>query len=307
MKIQRRGFLLPLSFLLLSLSIGCVFRVPNPPDQVKVSVVASYSILGNWVQIVGGEHVNVTTLVGPGGDAHTYEPTPQDSVALHRAALVFENGMGFESWLEKLFVASHSAAKRVVISKNITSRKLVSSSGREEIDPHVWHCPKNAEAMVREIADALVECDPMHAADYRRRAADYIREIHTLDAWIGEQIATIPESHRHLVTTHDTFGYFADRYGFEVSSVMAAVSSETTDPAASELAAVIDRIRAAQVPAVFAENIINPRLTEQVAREAGVSIVPSLYTDALGPPDSKGATYLDMMRFNVRTMTEALR
>lgn len=307
MKTQRRGLLFPLSLLSLSLSTGCLSRVPIPSDQAKVSVVATYSILGDWVRIVGGEHVTVTTLVGPGGDAHTYEPTPRDSVALHRAALVFENGIGFEAWLEKLFVASRSAAIRVVVTRKITSRNLISSSGQEEIDPHVWHCPRNAEAMVREIADALAARDPVHAADYLGRADDYIRKLNTLDAWIGEQIATIPESRRHLVTTHDTFGYFSDRYGFEVSSVMGSVSSESTDPAASDLAEVIDRIRAAQVPAVFTENIINPRLTEQVAREASVSIVPSLYTDALGPPGSKGATYLELMRFNVRTMTEALR
>lgn len=291
-----------------SLSTGCAPPSPNEQsDQAKVSVVATFSILGEWVQIVGGDHVKVATLVGPGGDAHTHEPTPQDSVALHRAALVLENGIGFESWLEKLFVASRSAAKRVVVTKKITPRKLISSNGQEEIDPHVWHCPKNAEAIVREIADALAACDPIHTADYHRRADDYIRKLRSLDAWIGEQIATIPESRRHLVTTHDTFGYFADRYGFEVSSVMRSVSSEAADPAASELAAVIDRIRAAQVVAVFTENVINPRMTEQVAREAGVRIVSSLYTDALGEPDSKGATYLEMMRSNVRTMTEALR
>ncbi|MFO0915811.1 MAG: zinc ABC transporter substrate-binding protein [Pirellulales bacterium] len=303
-----RGCLYLFGLMLLSLSIGCVSHAPHDsPDQAQLLVVATYSILGDWVQIVGGDHVKVTTLVGPGGDAHTYEPTPQDSVAIHRAALVFENGLGFETWLDKMFLASQTTAKRIVVTRELAPRKLSSTSGRQEFDPHVWHSPENAESMVHIIADALIERDPLHEADYRRRADDYIKELQSLDIWISEQVATIPEPRRRLVTTHDTFGYLADRYGFEVSSVMGSVSSEAADPAARELAAIVDRVRATKVPAVFTENIINPRLTEQVAREADVRIVATLFTDALGPPTSEGATYLEMMRFNVRTMTEALR
>lgn len=293
---------------MLGWSVGCGSPAPSEPaGPAKLPVVATYSILGDWVRIVGGERVSVTTLVGPGGDAHTYEPNPQDSVALHRAAVVFENGFGFEAWLDRLFLASQATAKRVVVTRELTPRKISSAGGPEELDPHVWHSPKNAEGMVRMIADALSERDSRHAAEYRRRAEEYIRELQELDAWISGQVAEIPPPRRLLVTTHDTFGYFADRYGFEVSSVMGSISSEAADPAASELAAIIDRIRTAKAPAVFTENIINPRLTSQVAREAGVKIVSTLYTDALGPKDSAGATYLEMMRFNVRTITGALR
>jgi zinc/manganese transport system substrate-binding protein len=276
-------------------------------DNRPIRVVATYSILGDWVQTIGGDEIELTVLVGAEGDAHTYEPTPRDSVALAEADILFENGMGFEVWLERLFQASNSAARRVVVSESIKPRELVVSESRTEIDPHVWHLPENAKLMVEAIALALEKADPAHAAKYRDRQRSYVGQLNELDAWITQQAASIPAQRRKLVTTHDTFGYLADRYDFEVLSVLGSVSSESSDPSAGQVAEIIERIRTLKIPAIFAENILNPKLTLKIAEEAGVKIVPTLYTDALGPAGSPGQDYLGLMRFNVKTIVEALQ
>lgn len=273
----------------------------------KIPVIATYSILGDWVGRVGGEHVRLTTLVGPGGDAHTYEPTPQDSAAVADAALLFENGLGFEVWLDRLFEASGSRATRVVVTQKIPGRTFSDDHGHSETDPHVWHDPQLAIEMVQAVSAALTKADPSHADDYQKNAEAYVSELQELNTWILREIKTIPESRRKLVTTHDTFGYFAERYGFQVSSVMGTVSSEVADPSAAQIAAIIETIRREQVPAIFAENILNPQLTEQVAREAGVRVVPTLFTDALGEEGSDGESYLQMMRSNVTKIVESLK
>jgi len=273
----------------------------------KISVIATYSILGDWVGRVGGGHVRLTTLVGPGGDAHTYEPTPQDSAAVADAALLFENGLGFEVWLDRLFEASGSRATRVVVTQEIAGRAFSDDHGRSETDPHVWHDPQLAIEMVQTVAAALVKADPSHADDYQKNTEAYLSELQQLNTWIQSQVTMLPNSRRKLVTTHDTFGYFAERYGFQVSSVVGAVSSEVADPSAAQIAAIITTIRREQVPAIFAENILNPQLTEQVAREAGVRVVPTLFTDALGAEGSVGESYLQMMRSNVTKIVESLK
>lgn len=273
----------------------------------KISVFATYSILGDWVGRVGGEHVRLTTLVDPGGDAHTYEPTPQDSAAVADAALLFENGLGFEVWLDRLFEASGSRATRVVVTQKIPGRTFSDDHGHSETDPHVWHDPQFAIEMVQSIAAALIKADPSHADNYQKNAEAYVSELQELNTWIQSQITMLPDSRRKLVTTHDTFGYFAERYGFQVSSVMGTVSSEVADPSAAQIAAIVETIRREQVPAIFAENILNPQLTEQVAREAGVRVVPTLFTDALGEKGSDGESYLQMMRSNVTKIVESLK
>lgn len=272
-----------------------------------IRVVATYSILGDLVRNIGGEQIDLTVLVGPEGDAHTYEPTPQDSRALANADIVFENGLGFEVWLEPLVQASQSKARRVVVTEFIKPRELVVSNDRTEIDPHVWHLPENAMLMIQSITEAFEQADPDHAQNYKQRTESYLKELKVLNDWIATQTASLPKERRKLVTTHDTFGYFADRYDFEVLSVLGSVSSESSDPSAGQVAEMIQRVRSLGVPAIFAENILNPELTNQIAKEAAVSVVPTLYTDALGLPDSPGKDYLSMMRFNVRTIVEALR
>ena len=283
------------------------FSHNNPLHEKPIRIVATYSILGDWVRKIGGDQVKLATLVGPGGDAHTYEPTPRDSVALSKADIVFENGLGFETWLDRLFEASGSKARRIVVTAGIKPRELVQDGKRTEVDPHVWHLPSNAVRMVEAITDALVQAQPAYANEFRQRQSEYVGQLHELDEWISQETSSIPEQRRKLVTTHDTFGYMADAYGYEVLSVLGSGSSEVSDPSAAQVAAIIDRIRKLKIPAIFSENILNPQLTRQIADQAGVKIVPTLYTDALGPAESTGSDYLSMMRFNIRTIVEALR
>jgi ABC-type Zn uptake system ZnuABC Zn-binding protein ZnuA/Zn/Cd-binding protein ZinT len=176
-----------------------------------------------------------------------------------------------------------------------------------EFDPHIWQDPNNGIVMAENVRDALVEADEENTAAYEGNAEAYIAELTELDDYIREQVATIPESNRILVTSHDTFGYFADEYGFEVMNVLGSLSTEAADPSAGELAELIGEIQESGVPAIFTENITNPALVEQVASEAGVIVAPTLYTDALGQPGTAGETYLSMLRYNIDTITEALQ
>lgn len=303
-------------------------------------VVATYSILGDLVKQVGGEQVTVKTLVGADGDAHTYEPTPNDSVNLAKSVLLFENGLEFETWLDKLYEASGSHAKRIVVSKDIKPRRLDHEQEDDgehhedhadhdnhghkehgdhddhdhhehahhhgEFDPHVWHDVPHVISMVKVIAKALQKVDSVNAQKYQTSADRYVGQLTELDQWIKQQVATIPKKNRKLVTTHDAYNYFAQRYGFEVISVLGSLSSEVADPSAADMARVIDAIKSFDVPAVFAENIINPKLTEQLAQQSGVKVVGTLYSGALGEAGTNGDTYIKMMRTNVNTIVKAL-
>lgn len=260
------------------------------------------------VQNVGGGLAEVRVLVGPGGDAHTFEPTPSDSAALARAALLVEHGLEFEPWLDDLYTAAGSSARRIVTSKGVAPIVLEGTAHAGEADPHIWHDVQNAMVMVGNIRDGLAQADPANAAAYRANAAAYLAQLRELDAFVLQQVAQLPPERRKLVTTHDTFGYFARRYGFEVvGTALGAATTEVTDPSPREIAALAQEIRAAGVPAIFAENVGGRGLVAAVAAEAGVRVAPPLYTDALGEPGSAGGTYIGMVRSNVTTIVEALK
>lgn len=285
---------------------------PSRAQPGPINVVATFSIVGDFAQQVGGGNIALRTLVGAEGDAHTYEPTPADSVALAEATLILENGLGFEPWLDRLYLSSRSRATRVITTEGIDPLHLESDEEHamgeheEATDPHVWHDVTRTMTMVLTIRDALVEADPANAPTYQANAARYLGELQALDAWTFEQVGRVPEDRRKLVTTHDTFQYFARRYGFEVIGTALPVTTEAADPSAGEIAALVQRIQAEQVPAIFAENVSNPRLMQQIASAAGVRLAPTLYTDALGGPGTPGATYQDMIRHNVSTIVTAL-
>ena len=304
---------LVLIFLLLPLATAGCSNSPTPRSG-KSKVMATYSVVSDFVRNVAGDQVELTTLVGGDGDAHTFEPSPQDGVALAQADVIFENGVGFEGWLDKLYSSSQSKAKRVVASKGL---KLLeadddhdhqdATQGRKhdhkEHDPHVWHDVQNAIQMVQVIRDELVKADPANADKYTANAAAYVQQLKDLDQWVVKQVATLPEANRKLVTSHDTFGYFSNRYGFKVvGTALASFSTEASDPSAKDFAKLVDAIKAANVPAIFAENVQNPKLMQRLAQEAGVKLAPPLYTDALGKPGSEGDTYIKMMRYNVTTI-----
>jgi ABC-type Zn uptake system ZnuABC Zn-binding protein ZnuA len=298
-----------LTLAVLSAWLAACQPAPAPTADVggKLKVVAMFSVIGELVQNVGGDKVTLTTLVGPGQDTHTFEPSPADAKALAEAALVLENGLGFETWLDDLYTASGSRATRIVVTDGVETRTATEGEEAGETDPHVWHSVANVIEMVRNIRDALAKADSVNATTYQANADQYIAELEALDAWVFEQVKTLPAERRKLVTTHDTFGYFADRYGFEVVGTVLPSTTEGASPSAQELAALVEAVKAEAVPAVFAENVSSNALLNQVAAEAGVEVVASLYTDALGPPGSEGDTYLKMVRYNVTTIVAALR
>jgi ABC-type Zn uptake system ZnuABC Zn-binding protein ZnuA len=273
-------------------------------EDGRVRVVATFSVLGELVERVGGEEVEVRTLVGVNGDTHGFTPSPADQVAIARAELVFENGLGFEVWLDRLMESLGSTAERIVLSEGM---EILSPYGNAP-DPHVWLDVRNMILMVDRARGALGEAAPDRAAEFDRRARALTLELEELDRWIFEQIETIPPERRKLVTNHDSFGYFARRYGLEVvGMVIPSVTDDIVAPVAGEIAALVDLIREEGSPAVFAENVSNSRLAEQVAREAGVRLVEGLYTGALGEAGSEGETYEGMMRANVRLIVGAWR
>jgi ABC-type Zn uptake system ZnuABC Zn-binding protein ZnuA len=277
--------------------------------------VATFSILTDLVEQVGDDLIEVDTLVSQNMDSHNFEPAPEQVVALAEAAVIFENGLGFESWLDDMVEAAGPDGVRVVVSDGAHLRSA-DEDGHEdeddeehehgEYDPHIWQDPTNAIVMVENIRDGLSEADPEHAAAYEQNAAAYIAELEELDEWIQEQVATLPEDRRKLVTSHDSFGYYADRYGFEVIGTPLGVSTESSDPSASDIAALIETISDAGVPAIFTENVSNLDVMEQIAGDTGVELAPPLYTDALGDEGSPGENYLSMMRYNTKTIVEAL-
>jgi zinc/manganese transport system substrate-binding protein len=281
-------------------------RFRSVPTEQPISVVATYSILADFVKRVGGDRVEVTTLVGVDGDPHTYEPAPKDSVAISNAFLIFENGLHFESWLDKLHQSSRSQAERVVVTREITPRSHKCACHGTEQDPHVWHSIKHAISMVGVIAQELSRIDPDSASGYRQRAEEYIGQLQALDDEIRRQVNALPEERRKLVTAHNSFGYFADEYGFQAYSLMDSVTSEASDPSAMRLASIVRQVKESNVPAIFSENTINGDLTEVVAREAGVDWIGGLYTDALGSAESPASDYLGMMRHNAKTILESL-
>jgi zinc/manganese transport system substrate-binding protein len=273
----------------------------------KPRVIATTSIIGDWVHIVGGSDVELKTLVGPDGDPHEYQPVPSDDIALSNADLIFENGLGLETWLDKLYVSSQSRAIRVAVTGGVETLHVSNSGENNDLDPHAWQSVRNAGVMVGNIRDALVKSDPARAADYKARAGAYIAQLNDLDAWVQNQINTILPQRRKLITSHDAFGYFGLRYGVDVSrSALESVTTEASDPSAREIAQVVDQIKAAQVPVIFLENIQNPKLIDQIASEANVKVGQPLYSDALGRPGTDGDTYVRMIRYNVNTLVKAL-
>ena len=305
---------------------------PASAQTDRLRVVATNSILGDLVKNVAGDTADVAVLVPTGGDPHTYEPTPADAESIADADLVFENGLGLEVWLDDVFEASGSDGERVVVTDGITPMRVADEpennvgvaavatpadasvatpageAGEGELDPHVWFDVANAEAMVSAIEAALVAADPDNAAAYQANAVAYQTRLDELDAFVVAQVDSLAPDQRRLVTSHDTFAYFAARYGFEiVGTALGSVTTEAADPSASEIAALVDAIDASGVAAIFPENTSNPDLLDQIASEADVEVGPELYTDALGDPGSDGGTYIDMMTYDVTAIVTALQ
>ncbi len=274
-----------------------------PAHAETLPVVATFSILADLVKNVGGERVVVTSLVGPDGDAHVYAPSPGDARALTDAKVVFVNGLGFEGWIARLVQASGTRAPVVVASRGVTAH-VESGDGPRGPDPHAWQSVANAEIYVANIRDALVAADPAGKTSYERNAAAYLATLSALDREVRETIASIPPEHRKIITTHDAFGYFGAAYG--VDFIAPEGVSTDSEPSAGDIARIIAQIRRQKIPAVFLENVTDPRLLERIAAESGARVGGTLYSDALTGPDGDAPTYVAMMRHNVKALAAAL-
>ena len=266
----------------------------------KLKVVTTFTILGDMVGNVGREHVALTTLVGPNADAHVYEPTPADARALAQADLVVVNGLGFEGWIDRLVKASGYKGPVVVASEGVAP--LTVEDNRP--DPHAWQDLANGRLDVANIARALAASDPAHADDYRRRAEAYDRELAALDRDIRGRLDAFPADRRKVITSHDAFQYFGRAYGIDFRAPV-GLSTES-EPSAGEVAALVRQMRDEGIHALFVENITDPRLVEQLAREAGAVIGGRLYSDSLSGPTGPAPTYLDMFRHNVGEIAKAV-
>jgi len=267
--------------------------------QDRLNVVASFSILGDFVKNVGGERVDVTTLVGPDGDVHVYAPAPADARKIADARLLVINGLGLEGWLPRLLQASGSKAPIVTATNGIAPLKLGSDA-----DPHAWQSVANAKKYVTNIRDALVAVDPADAEVFRKQADSYLTKLDALDREVRDAIKQIPESRRKVISTHDAFGYFAAAYGIAFIAPL-GVSTES-EASARGIAGIIAQIKAAKIPAVFLEKISDPRLMRRISAESGVRIGGTLYSDSLTDEKGDAPTYIDMVRHNIKALTSAL-
>ncbi len=261
----------------------------------KVKAVASFSILGDMVKQVGGDRVDVATLVGPDGDAHVFSPTPADAKTLAGAQLFFVNGLGFEGWMERLEKSSGFKGKTIVASTGVKPRSMVEEEGGtpETItDPHAWQDLENGKLYVANIRDGLIAADPEGKSVYEANATKYLDAIAKEEMAVKQALAALPEASRKIITSHDAFGYFGAAYGLEIIAPE-GVSTES-EASAQDVAKIIRQIREEKIPAVFIENITDHRLLDQIARETGAKIGGTLYSDALSGADGPAA---DLSRY----------
>jgi zinc/manganese transport system substrate-binding protein len=268
-------------------------------------VVASFSVLADLTRQVGGAAVSVDSLVGPDGDAHVYEPRPKDLRTLMAAALLVRNGLGLEGWMDRLTGAAGFKGEVVVAAEKVTPRTMKQDGGAIATDPHAWQDPSNAILYVQSITGGLASVDPVNAGAYRDAAARYVALIAQTDAWIESALRDIPTGQRRILTTHDAFGYYGARFGFEFLSAE-GISTES-EPSAKAIAELVRQIRREKVRAVFIENMTNPRMAQMLARETGATLGGTVYADALSPPGGPAPTYLDMLRHNTTLFAAALR
>jgi ABC-type Zn uptake system ZnuABC Zn-binding protein ZnuA len=290
-----------------------VERVPLGSGE-KLQVVATTNIVGDVVSQVGGDEIALTTLMEIGVDPHSYVPTPAGTAAIHDGHVVFANGAGLEADLEEMFESAGGDAVQVYLSQELEHRasgegpaEADHDHGPEEegLDPHAWFDVQNVIHWAETIEQTLSALDPANAEAYRANAAAYVEELEDLDAWVVEQVATIPQANRKLVTNHPAFGYFADRYGLEQVGAVYPVSP-SAEPSAQDIAALQDAILEYGVPAVFTESTVNPKLAQQVAQDTGVELV-ALYSGSLGGPGSGAESYIALIRYDVKAIVDALR
>lgn len=306
---------------LLSLCLlGLVVALPAMAQPQKLRVIASFSILSDIVAQVGGADVEVVTLVPAMGDAHVFQPTPNDARAVATADVLVANGLKFEPWLDRLVAASGFKGHRIVAAEGIPPLalrsdhdhghrhdhgKAAAEKGGKVDDPHIWHDLIRMQAYIDNIAKGLAAADPARAEAYRARGATYAAELKQLDAWAAAEMDRLPAEHRKVITQHDAFGYLAARYRI---AFMAPQGVTTKAEASAEaVGRLVRQIKRENVQALFFENIANPRLIEQIAREAKVKVGGRLYSDALSPAGGEADSFVKMYRLNITRLLAAMR
>ncbi len=311
---------MPKTFVLAAFASVLGLTVATAAEPLKV--VASFSIIGDLAKNVGGDRVAITTLVGPNGDAHVYEPRPADAAALSSAAIVLVNGVQLEGFLPRLVEASGSKAPVVEVSKGVELLKSADDEHHGEeahgeaeaghdhghrhgaFDPHAWQSVANARIYVTNIAAAFCAADAAGCDAYRANADAYNRTLASLDAEIRADVAAIPDDKRTVITSHDAFGYFEHAYGLKFIAPEGV--STDAEASAADVAALIRQVREDKAAAIFVENITNASLINQIASETGLKLGGELFSDALSDADGPAATYVDMMRHNIETIRGAL-
>ena len=289
--------------LLAAATLPLAAATPPASAAAPLKVVASISVLGDMVQNVGGDRVQVATLVGPDGDPHAFEPRPADAKALATADLVVVNGLALEGWLDRLVKASGYKGSVVTAAENVRPREM-EEGGKTVPDPHAWQDLANGEAYVRTIAAGLEAADPAGKADYERNAQAYLARLGAEDAKVRDEIARVPEAKRKVVTSHDAFGYFGAAYGVEFAAPEGI--SEDAEPSAADMRRLIEQIRREHVKVLFFESALSPKLVQQIGRETGARVGGTLYADALSKPGGPADTYLGMFEHNVPLLVQAM-
>lgn len=295
--------------LLVLLSLASVMAAPVAAQPLPV--VTSFSILADLVKVIGGSHVEVTSLVGPNADAHVFDPTPADAKRLADAKLVVINGLGFEGWMDRLIKSSGYRGSVTVASRGVKTIQEAAGHGHQHghshshaADPHAWQNPLNVKQYVQNIRLALAAAKPAAAQEFEQRAQAYSRDLDALDQSIRERLKPIPVAQRRIVTSHDAFGYFAAAYNVKFYPLQGL--STGSEPSAADVVRIIDQIKKNKVTAIFVENISDARVLERITKESGARIGGTLYADALSEPGTAVDTYLKLIEHNAATIIKGL-
>lgn len=269
-----------------------------------LNVVASFTVLADMAKQVGGDHVKVTSLVGPDGDPHSFEPSPKDSVALRNADVVIVSGLGMEGWMDRLVTASGYKGKVIVASQGINTRSM-EEDGKSITDPHAWNSAANGAIYAENISAALVAADPQDAAAIRKSGDSYAARLKQLDDWAKKRFADVPQAKRKVLTSHDAFGYFGEAYG--VTFLAPVGFSTEAQASASDVASLIKQLKDEHISTYFIENQTDPRLVKQIASATGAKPGGELYPEALSGPGGPASTYEKAFKHNVNTIANSMK
>ncbi|HBM91085.1 MAG TPA: ABC transporter substrate-binding protein [Rhodospirillaceae bacterium] len=301
-------------FLYVLVFVALLVPSARAQDEKKIKIVASFSVLGDMIEQIGGNLIDLTVLVKAGQEAHGFQPKPQDAKKVAEAEIVAINGLKLEGWMGRLIEASGTKAKLLVASKGVKPRLLeitheghhhAHSSGEVLADPHAWQDLKKGQLYAKNIAVALIEARPTQKKEIKKRYHAYVSEMKKLDAKMRADFALIPQEKRKVITSHDAFGYFGAAYG--VTFIAPVGISSEAEASATDIVKIIEQIKKEGVHVLFVESLVSPRLIEQIAKDTGAHVGGTLYADTLSLPDGEAPTYLDMFKHNAKKMLKAMR